>query len=294
MIKVNLNDIYKEKAESGLKDYFENTEFGANEEYEFVFPEDIDFSSSLYDTIYKTIVYSNVKVLLKEYKGGMYFSGNNTDYLYLFKACPGSEYVEVPETVKRIEQRAFHESSTEHVVILAKRIVVGHEAFIHAEELKSVAFENNEYVRLCWQCFAYTVNLSNVTFSDGEFIFEERLFNCDRIEHFILPRKATFSERCLEIGFLKSIFIPKEHHDVSPLHLLSGVEVYCEGDGNKVLLNKEVDKTVETAEDYGHNFHSSSGSFSYTHIHEDPIYASKGNHHSFVSLEDYKKKYGLK
>ena len=293
MIKIDLNEYYNNGGIERIIQFINDTVFDKEEIYDFIFPDDENFyfdNNDLFELIYYEFKY--LKINYKESDGCLYFSSKNNDYIYLVKAKDEVKNVIIKENTKRIATNAFYQNNNlKNVLILSTNLYIANHAFYFDDKLEKVVFKNNNKISLAWASIAYCSNLKNIILSEAAYEFNSSFIDFCELNNFMIPTKAVLHFGCFKNSNIKKLYVPKKYKDLSKYGISLNTNIYYEDDGNKLLLRNEINQVVETQDDYAHNFHTSSGSFSSTTIHNDEVYANRKCDHSFVKKEDFLKNY---
>lgn len=268
-----------------INDFLKHYDFKDGETYKIIFPEENIFETQkiFSDTYYNL---RTLSLELNEFDDGYYLGNKNNPYLILF-SVKDVDTINVNKDTKVIVNKAFYEKQVKTVNIYSKELLIEFQAFYFNIDLKEVNFFENDEVTIDSCAFDFCKNINIFNFSNGLFIFKSNCFGSSRINNLVLPSNGEYSIGCFKNVWCKTIYINKNITDISDFGLGFNPEIYYEGNGNDLIIQHENEETIETEQDYGFNFHRSSGSFNKTTIHSDEIRATGKNCHSNVDMKEY-------
>ena len=268
-----------------MNDFLKNYNFKEDETYKIVFPKEESFKTQkIFSDTYYNLRFLSLD--FNEFDNGYYLGNSDNPYLVLF-SVKDVDTINVHKDTKVIVNKAFYEKQVKTVNVYSKNLLIEFQAFYFNIDLKEVNFFENEEVTIDSCAFDFCKNISVFNFSNALFKFKSNCFGSSRIDNLILPLNCEYSMGCLKNVWCKTIYINKNVTDISEFGLNFNPEIYYEGSGEDLILQRESEETVETERDYGFNFHRSSGSFDETIIHNDEIRATGNNCHSNIDMKEY-------
>lgn len=288
--------IYFKPDERGLlvSVYERLQDLSLDEEYRVIVPSEEDYLMNYFFIDENGDEFLNIaKIAFNEYEGGYYIGSEEYPYRILVKIGDDVETLNIhPQCVCVHATAGANHMNLKTINISSNQIKLGQDAFSCCKNLRTVIFNVKQRVVVLSDAFCECNRLTNITYGDAEYEFYNGSFAGER-KYFILPNHL------VKMGeFLSKettvIYVPKNVTSISPLfekreEHIKDCEIYYEGDAKELLLKKRVYERYETEEDYGWNFHRSSGSFTYHEVNIPAIYGGGENCHSFVSLDDFLK-----
>ena len=273
-----------------VDDYLNNLNLDNTKTYRIIIlnkekPDEIASCFSLFLIRYNK---NNISFSFDEYNDCYYIGTEDNPYYSLYKVKEGVKKLTIHPDCKHIcSEAASNHKTLEEIYIDNEKVLVGSCSFQYCSNLKKITFTNSKDVMFGYKAFNGCYQLKDINIDiDGGYFFGERSFESGR---YILPLPRKFERNSYALSENAALlFVPKEITSLISTAVNPDAEFYYEGDLSTLEIKPVTYDRYETEDDYGWNFHRSSGSFTYHETKNPAIFAHNGK--SNATYEDFLKR----